>query len=73
MLPFREVLLGCDKLSHLRQGVIWLGPKCEKVETLPDQKGDHPPYGSSALAVSSVINQVAAISSFPVDGFSLAI
>ncbi len=37
MFPFREVLSGYDKLSHLLKGVISLSLECEKVETLPDQ------------------------------------
>ena len=40
------------------------------METLPDRQGNHHPYGSSALAISSITNQVAAISSFQEDGFS---
>lgn len=40
------------------------------MEALPDRQGDHHPYRSSALAVPSVTNQVAANLSFQVDGIS---
>ena len=68
MLPFRGVLPDCNQLPHLRQGIVCLGPNCEKVETLLDWQGDHHPYGSSPLAVPSVIDQATTISSFQVDG-----
>jgi len=43
------------------------------VEKLPDRQGDHHPYGSSALEVSLITDQVATISSFQADGFSVAV